>query len=376
MNCWRVTRKQSDGEEAVNSESVRDLNHICISPDAPLRLAMECIDRNSKGIVLVCDSDRRLLATVTDGDIRRAILAGNNLDTPVHVLIQRKSGHRQPVTARWGTGRDILLRLMRESAIQQIPLLDDQDRVVGLVTMQDLLPDQTLPIQAVIMAGGFGTRLRPLTSDTPKPMLPVGGEPLLQRIIRQLYQYGIRRIVITTHYQADKIRAHFQDGKHLGLQISYIHEETPLGTAGALALLGTPAETLLVMNGDILTQTDFRDMFAYHLEHKAVLTVGVRKYEFQVPYGVVESDQAQVRRVVEKPGLCFFVNAGIYLLEPEALSLIPMGRRFHMTDLISALLEKNRTVVSFPILEYWLDIGQPMDYERAESDIRLGRFAA
>jgi dTDP-glucose pyrophosphorylase len=360
----------------VNPDSIRDLTNICIAPDAPVRLAMQYIDRNSKGIVLVCDGDRRLLGTVTDGDIRRAILAGCDLDTPVLELVERKPVQRQPIVARWGTSPESLLRLMQDTAVQQIPLLDEDDRVVGLVTMQDLLPGQILPIRAVIMAGGFGTRLRPLTSETPKPMLPVGGEPILQRIIRQLHHYGIRRIVITTHYYAEKIRAHFRDGKHLGVDISYIHEEEPLGTAGALALLDSPRETLLVINGDILTQTDFRDMFAYHLEHRAVLTVGVRKYEFQVPYGVVESEQTQVRRVVEKPGFCFFVNAGIYLVEPEALLLIPTGRRFHMTDLISALIQRNKTVVSFPILEYWLDIGQPGDYERAETDIRLGRFAA
>jgi dTDP-glucose pyrophosphorylase len=337
---------------------------------------MEYIDRNSKGIVLVTDENQRLIATITDGDIRRAILAGCTLEDPVQRVLARKTCPGKPIAAPWGTSRETLLRLMQDSAVHQIPLLDEQERVVGLVTMQDLLPTQSLPIQAVVMAGGFGTRLRPLTSDTPKPMLPIGGEPLLQRIIRQLCQYGIRRIVITTHYHADKIRAHFRDGKHLGVEITYIHEDVPLGTAGALGLLNPPSQTLLVMNGDILTQTDFRDMFTYHKEHDAALTVAVRKYEFQVPYGVVESEQAQVRRVVEKPDLCFFVNAGIYLLEPESLAFIPKGRRFHMTDLIAALLDARRTVVSFPILEYWLDIGQPVDYERAENDVRLGRFAA
>lgn len=367
---------ESGREGAVDLDAIRDLTYVCIDVDAPLRLAMEYIDRNSKGIVLVIDQRQRLLTTITDGDIRRAILAGCTLEDPVRLVMQRKANAAKPIAARWGTSRETLLRLMQESSIRQVPLLDDQERVVGLVTMQDLLPRDSLPIQAVVMAGGFGMRLRPLTTDTPKPMLPIGGEPLLQRIIRQLHSCGIRHIVITTHYHAEKIQAHFRDGRHLGVEITYIHEEKPLGTAGALALLDSPKQPLLVINGDILTQTDFRDMFAYHQEHEAALTVGVRKYEFQVPYGVIESEQAHVRRVVEKPGLCFFVNAGIYLLQPEALSFIPRGQKFHMTDLIASLLEGGKTVVSFPILEYWLDIGQPVDYERAEHDIRLGRFAA
>ncbi|MCS7158901.1 MAG: sugar phosphate nucleotidyltransferase, partial [Gemmatales bacterium] len=250
----------------MECDAVRNLTNVCIQLDAPLRLAMEYIDRNSKGIILVTDSQRRLLATVTDGDIRRAILAGCSLeDHLAKVLELKKNTPHPPIVARWGTPRELLLQLMQQNAVHQIPLLDESDRVVGLVTMQDLLPQESLPIQAVVMAGGFGTRLHPLTTDTPKPMLPIGGEPLLQRIIRQLRQHGIRKITITTHYHAEKIRAHFRDGRHLGVEISYIHEETPLGTAGALSLLDSTSQTLLVMNGDILTQTDFRDMFAYHL---------------------------------------------------------------------------------------------------------------
>ncbi|MCS7166156.1 MAG: nucleotidyltransferase family protein [Gemmatales bacterium] len=357
-------------------ETVQELTNICIPVDASLRQAMEYIDRNSKGIVLITDHEHRLVATITDGDIRRAILAGCNLEDPLTKVLEHKKHGLQPVVARYDAPREALLQLMKQNAIQQIPLVDDSGHVVGLVTIQDLIPEESLAIDAVIMAGGFGTRLHPLTLDTPKPMLPIGGEPLLQRIIRQLRQHGIRRITITTHYHAEKIRGHFGDGKHLGVEISYIHEETPLGTAGALSLLDSPSNTLLVINGDILTQVDFRDMAAYHREQGASLTVGVRKYELQVPYGVVESDHTYVQRIVEKPDLCFFVNAGIYLLEPHTLTMIPKGRRFHMTDLIASLIHAHKTVVSFPIVEYWLDVGQPVDYERAENDVRLGRFAA
>ena len=355
---------------------VADLSNLCITPDSPIRQAIACIERNNKGIVLVTDEERQLLGTITDGDVRRAILAGESLDAPVSELLARKAGspYPQPVTAPVGTERAALLQLMQERVIRQVPLLDDDGRVVGLATMDELLPDRVLPLQAVIMAGGFGARLRPLTEDRPKPMLPVGDRPLLELIIEQLRQAGIHRLNITTHYMAKKIIEHFGDGRDFGVELNYVTEDRPLGTAGALGLMQTPEETLLVINGDILTRLDFRAMLAYHRECGADLTVAVRQYTVHIPYGVLECEGTRVRQVREKPLLSFLVNAGIYLLEPSVHRYIPNGQRFDMTDLIQRLIEEGRPVMSFLTVEYWLDIGQSVDYEKAQKDLRNGRI--
>lgn len=355
---------------------VTDLLNFCVSLDSSLRQAIAYIDKNKRGIVLVTNTKGHLLGTITDGDIRRTLLAGLSLDVTVGELLANKVGspYVQPVTAPLGTEPAKLLSLMQERTVRQIPLLDLEQRVVSLVTIEELLPEPTLPLQGVIMAGGFGMRLRPLTETLPKPMLPVGGRPLIEHIVEQLRQSGIHRVNITTNYLADKIIEHFGDGHDFGVEVDYVDEGRPLGTAGALSLMETPQHPLLVINGDILTQVDFRAMLTYHYEYQAMLTVGVRKYELNVPYGVVETKDAYVSGLAEKPSFSFFVNAGIYLLEPAAHQYIPNGQHFNMTDLIQRLIDENQAVVSFPIHEYWLDIGQHDDYARAQVDVQTGKW--
>jgi len=228
----------------------------------------------------------------------------------------------------------------------------------------------------MVMAGGQGMRLRPLTESTPKPLLPVGGRPVMEIIIGQLRDVGVKRIHVATHYQAEKIMQHFGNGESFGVDISYVEEEVPLGTGGALGLLKAPDEPVLVINGDILTQVDFRSLHAFHKEHAADMTVGVRRYDIQVPYGVVSCIGAKIRYLKEKPQLSLFVNAGIYLLEPSVFRLIPANEHLNITDLVSKLLQMKRTVVSYPICEYWLDIGQYEDYQQAQEDAKNGKFPA
>jgi dTDP-glucose pyrophosphorylase len=337
-----------------------------------LRHAMERLNVTLRGIVLVVDDDRRLLGTIVDGDIRRALLASLPLDSAVADVLQQK-GPLPSVQASEKAVSGELIALMHERHVHQLPLVDEGGRIQDLVTMDDLLPDEVLPLNAVIMAGGIGARLRPLTEEIPKPMLPVGGRPLLEHIVASLRQAGIRRVNVTTHYKPEAIKDHFGDGDGFGVELHYLTEDRPLGTAGALGLMERPQETLLVMNGDILTDVDFRAMLAFHREGKAVLTMAVRKYEIAIPYGVVESEGARVQRLVEKPHVGLFVNAGIYLLEPEAHQYIPDGERFDMTDLIRRLIDAGKPVASFPVHEYWLDIGQPTDYARAQEDVKNGR---
>jgi NDP-sugar pyrophosphorylase family protein len=317
-------------------------------------------------MVAIVDEQRKLIGTLTDGDVRRAMLAGTDLTAPLSQIVH----DQKPVWARLETEHRTLLSLMHERGVKQVPLLDDSGRMADLVTLEDLLPDEVVPLQAVIMAGGFGQRLRPLTENLPKPMLPVGDKPVMELLIDQLRESGIHKVNVTTHYEPEKIRGYFGDGQAFGVDLNYVSEQSPLGTAGALSLMGEKSETLLVINGDILTQVDFRAMLAFHRDHKAAVTVGVRQYDLQVPYGVVESNGVEVTGLREKPVLNFFVNAGIYLLEPSVHQFIPNGQRSDMTDLIKILLKEGHLVASFPIVEYWLDIGQHADYAKAQEDIK------
>ena len=304
-----------------------DLSTFCVTWGTNIRDAMAQMDVYGIGIVLVVDQERRLQGTITDGDVRRAVLADMDLDLPVDTLLARKASSTN------------LLQTLQQHNIRHLPLVDQDHRVVALVTLDEYVPEEELPLQAVIMAGGLGTRLRPLTDQMPKPMLPVGDRPLMEIIIQQLRDANIKHVNVAVHHESDKITDHFGDGRDFGVEIVYVTEDRPLGTAGALGLMESQQETLLVINGDVLTQVDFRAMGAYHREHGAGLTVAVHRYDLQVPYGVIECEGPQVRRLAEKPEFKFLVNAGIYLLEPAAYNFIPIGQRYDMTDLIQHLLD-------------------------------------
>lgn len=335
-------------------------------------MAMARVDHGGCGIVLVVDAEEHLVGTITDGDLRRAVLAGTDLKLPVSAILASKISTRfpEPITARVGENRETILELLHGNDLRQLPILNNEGKVVDLVMIDDLIPIRDLPLQAVIMAGGLGSRLRPLTDDLPKPMLPVGGKPLMELVIEQLRQAGIGRVNVATHYKPEKISDYFGDGSSFGVEIKYVNEDKPLGTGGALGLMDEPTEPMLVINGDILTEVDFRAMLAYHQENRAVMTVGVKQYDINVPYGVIECEGSRVCALREKPQVHLLVNAGVYLLEPTVYKFIPNGERFNITDLIQWLLDSDCTVVSFPIIEYWLDIGQPSDYEQAQNDMQ------
>ncbi|MEZ0257978.1 MAG: nucleotidyltransferase family protein [Chthoniobacter sp.] len=325
--------------------------------------------------MLAVDAEFLLLGTITDGDIRRGLLSGLSLSAPLAEILSRKtaSEYATPATVKLNTPPTEILKVMAERSVRHIPVLDDDGHVVDLITADQLMPREVIT-QAVIMAGGFGKRLHPLTENTPKPMLHVGNRPLLERTIEQLRLAGVQQVNVTTHFEPEKIREHFGDGERFGVNVNYVSEERPLGTAGALRLIEAKDKPLLIINGDILTNVDFGALLAFHNEHRADLTVGVREYDFQVPYGVIETEGVRVIGVNEKPVYKFFVNAGIYLLQPSLDQFIPKDERFDMTDLIGQLTAAGRTVVSFPIMEYWLDIGRLADYERAQEDVKSGKL--
>jgi dTDP-glucose pyrophosphorylase/CBS domain-containing protein len=349
-----------------------ELEPLLLRIGATVRDAMECIDRNQRGIALVVDGERSLLGTVTDGDLRRAMLADVALDAPVAVLLERQQELHEdrpiPLTAPIGTSSAELVALMQRYDVRQIPLVDPDGRVASVSLLRDLVDVEGPPLRAVVMAGGFGTRLGRLTEETPKPMLPVGDRPLLERIIEQLRDAGIEHVNLTTHYRAEDIARHFGTGEGLGIEIEYVSELQPLGTAGALGLIQSDAP-ILVMNGDILTRVDFKAMHRFHEEHDADMTVAVRPYEARVPYGLVELAGSRITSIAEKPLARGFVNAGIYLLKPEICQRVSPGERLDMPQLIERLLGDGRAVVGFPLREYWLDIGQLADYEQALADV-------
>jgi dTDP-glucose pyrophosphorylase/CBS domain-containing protein len=353
-----------------------DVANLFINLESSIREAIECIDGSGRvSIALIVDDAQRLIGTITDGDIRRGILAGLSMNDPVSRLMPIKAQLPRPplVTAPVDTDPIDFLSIMRENAVKQLPLIDADGRIVDIVILSELLPAPKLPLQAVIMAGGMGTRLKPLTDNIPKPMLSVGGRPIMELILETLQHAGVERVDVSTNYRSSDIVDYFGDGKGFGVELNYIREDRPLGTAGALGLRDRPEGTLLVINGDVLTQVNFGMMLAYHQEHKADITVGVRQYRVQVPYGVIECEGSSVRALKEKPELAFLVNAGIYLLEPSVYDFISKGEHLDMTELIQKLLDNGRPVTSFPIIEYWIDIGQPADYQRAQEDAREGK---
>ena len=350
----------------------RNLDALFVTSDATIEEALACIDATTAGIALVVDAEHRLVGTITDGDIRRAMLARVDLGASVSELLERQHALGEdrpfPLTAPSGVGNAELVALMRRYDVRQIPLVDGAGRVVDLALLADIIEVDGPPLRAVVMAGGFGTRLGELTSAVPKPMLRVGERPLLERIIGQLRDAGIKHVNLTTHYRAEAIAEHFGDGQAFGVEIEYVSEESPLGTAGAIGLVRADGP-ILVMNGDILTGIDFRSMHRFHDEHEADMTMALRPYELRLPYGVVELSGALVEGIEEKPLFRGFVNAGIYLISRDAAATVPPGEALEMPDLIERLMADGRKVIGFPLREYWLDIGNPDDYAQALADV-------
>lgn len=353
------------------------MNHfskLLIASKATIREAMRCIDENSEGIAIVVGKDNCLIGTITDGDIRRAILAGINLDLSVKKILERRTApHPTPLTAPTGTSREKILAMMNRYAIRHIPIVDSKGRLTDVSMLSELIHEPAVPVTALVMAGGYGKRLRPFTHKTPKPMLSVGSEPILKLILNQLRRNGIRQVNISTHYKSGQIARHFGDGKNLGVNIQYLKEEEPLGTAGSLRLIKKQAQPILVINGDILTRVNFKAMIEFHRQNKADMTIAVQKYDVKIAYGVVEVDNVRVKKITEKPVQSYFVNAGIYLIEPRVLKMAPKRKKFDMPELIEKLLAKNYKIVSFPVREYWLDIGTPEDYKKAQIDVRRSK---
>lgn len=346
------------------SNPVHELHNLMLLPQEPLRSAVALIDREAIQIALVVDESQRLLGTITDGDVRRALLRGETLDTNVDLVM---NGGFRCLSAT--ATESEALRMMQEHSLHQIPQLDVSGRVTGLFLLDELIRPKVLSNKVVIMAGGEGKRLRPLTQSCPKPMLRVGGRPMLEIILEQCVEAGFHEFYFSVNYLKDQIKDYFLHGDRWGVKIHYLEETEPLGTAGALSLLPeTLNESFLVLNGDVLTKVDFSKLLRFHEEHAAAATVCVREHSVQIPYGVVKLDDLSVLSLEEKPTYNHYVNAGIYLLQPESLEYVSHGTFYDMPQLLSDLLQRNKAVRAFPIHEYWLDIGHPETLERAHGE--------
>lgn len=337
---------------------------VLIPPDMILREAIARIDAASTQMALVVDADRRLLGTLSDGDVRRGLLSGMALTDPVERCM-----FRSPTTARVGESREAIVAKMRESVLHQIPVLDGNDRVVGLKTIDDYLAVPPRGSWVVIMAGGLGSRLKELTHETPKPMLMVGGRPLLEIIVRRFVEQGFRRIWLAVNYHAEQIEKYFGNGSAFGAEVNYLREDRRLGTAGALSLLPqTPAAPLLVTNADLLATVDYGEMLDAHVASGAAATMGVREYEYQIPYGVVRTTEDRIAGLEEKPVHQALVNAGIYVLAPDVLAHVPDNAFFDMPELFAAVIGAGKRARYHRIDGYWLDIGRHEDYYKANGD--------
>jgi len=335
-----------------------------LAPSSTLGEAIRNLDASTLQISLVVDEKGTLLGTITDGDVRRAILRSETLETPVTNVMKAN-----PITAGPDIDRKTVMKWMRQYQIAQVPIVDEQGILTGLETLKHMVQDDCSENWVVIMAGGLGTRLRPLTETLPKPLIPVGGKPVLESIIERLAEQGFTRIFLSVNYQAEKVEAHFGDGSDWGVEISYLEENQRLGTAGALTLLPeAPSEPFLVMNADLVTAINFRRLLDFHNDQAADATMGVREYRFQVPYGVIEMSGNQITEINEKPTQSYFVNGGIYALSPAVLRHVPEGQMYDMPTLFDKIISEGESASAFPIHEYWIDIGKFDDLDQAQKE--------
>lgn len=346
----------------LTSSKLYQWQSVTISPEDTLSKALETIDAGALRIALVLES-QKLVGVVTDGDIRRSLLKHQSLDTPVHQVM-----NTSPLIAYENQDRKDLLSKMVKRRLEHIPILNANNELVGLETLLQMVEKPRYENPVLLMAGGFGTRLRPLTENIPKPLLNVGSKPILESIMESFIEAGFYKFYISLFYKAQMIRDYFGDGSKWGVEISYIEETEPLGTAGCVNLIQENIDLpLILMNGDILTKVDFASLLDFHNQESAHATLCVRDYDYQVPYGVVEATDNRLVKIVEKPVQHFFVSAGIYVLSSRFIQEIPTGYQ-DVPNLLQACAEQQKKVSLYPIHEYWLDIGRKDDFHQAQTD--------
>lgn len=341
----------------------KDWRKTLLPSSTVLKQAIRCLDESAMRIVLIVDSESKLLGTVSDGDIRRGLLRGLDLESPVSRIIQKNPMVVTPIIER-----SLVLQLMTANKIQQIPVVDEKRHVVGLHLWDEVTLNPARQNLMVIMAGGLGRRLRPLTESCPKPMIPVAGRPMLEHIIERAKSEGFSQFVLAIHYLGKVIENHFGDGKKLGVKIKYLKENKPLGTAGALCLLNPmPQAPLIVTNGDVMADIRYGEMIDFHVKHHADATMAVRVHEMKHPFGVVRIQGLEIIGFEEKPVNRSHINAGVYAFSPEVLKILKPEESIDMPALFQRLKEKSKRIVAYPMHEPWLDVGEPKNLKKARS---------
>lgn len=335
-----------------------------INENSTILQALKIIDDSALQIGIIVDDNDVLQGVITDGDIRRAILRGDDFQKLVTTIM-----NYHPVSISYPYDKKSILQLMKARCLRQIPVVDSGGKVKDLITWDELAVCPRRDNLIVLMVGGLGTRLRPLTDACPKPLLKVGSKPILETIVDSFIEAGFYRFCFAVNYKSRMIENYFGDGSRFNVEIRYIHEKKRMGTAGALYLLSErPEKDIIVMNGDLLTNVDFSALLDYHKEQQSIATMAVREYSYQVPYGVIDYDGERIVAIKEKPSQSFFVNAGIYVLSPEAVARVDKEEFFDMPELFNQIIADGGKTTAFPIREYWLDIGKMADFERAQSD--------
>lgn len=343
---------------------MRDWRSALVSPSGTMRDAVAAMSESGWQIALVADSSERLLGVLTDGDIRRALLHGRELASPIAEVM-----NPTPVTMPAGSSGAAIKATMSRDLLHFVPLVDADGRVTGIATIDDLVGEQERPNPVVIMAGGLGKRLHPLTENYPKPMLHVGDRPILETIVTSFADQGFRDIHLAVNFRSDIVESHFGDGSRFGVRISYIREPRPLGTAGALSLLDPkPDLPVIVMNGDLLTRMSCDALLEFHARSAADATMVVREAAFDLPFGVVTVEGSSIVQIAEKPQRTYLVNAGIYVISPDLLRSIPADEYLDMPALFTGAIEDGRKTAAFPLHEYWIDIGRLEELERAQAE--------
>ena len=343
---------------------MEEIKKLLLNPTSTIKEALQIIDKGAMKIALVVDDEEKLIGTLSDGDIRRALLGEASLESVIENIY-----FKNPTFANINDSKESIVQIALRKQIYQIPIVDNEGKLVKIEELSNLLKTDAKHNRVVLMAGGLGTRLRPLTQDTPKPLLKVGNKPILETIIENFAKYGFVNITISVNYKADMIKEYFGDGSALGVNIDYIEESKRLGTAGALSLIKErPQEPFFVMNADLLTNVNFEHLLDFHLIERSVATMCVREYDYQVPYGVIETKGSLITSIEEKPLHKFFVNAGIYMLSPQVFEYIPKNEFYDMPTLFEDIIAEELKCISFPIHEYWLDIGRMEEFEQAQNE--------
>ena len=334
-----------------------------LQPDVTIGHAVRNLNEFGIKIVLVTNEAGVLQGTISDGDVRRGLLRGLDLNSPIASIVRYDAFVVRPEMPR-----EMVMQLMQANKIHQIPVVDEQHKVVGLHLWNEINSLPTRANSMVIMAGGLGSRMRPHTESCPKPLLNVAGKPILEHIIDRAKLEGFQHFVIAINYLGHMIETHFDDGKRLGVRIDYLREESPLGTAGALSLFKPTANLpFVVTNGDVITDIRYGELLDFHVRHAAIATMAVRLHEWQHPYGVVQTQGVEIVGFEEKPISRSHINAGVYVLEPSALQLLCEDIHCDMPVLFERLKVSEQRTVAYPMHEPWLDVGRPEDLVTARS---------